>query len=268
MKIKQTTNKVKSFIVNFFIKVSQNFHNSSEKQSKKQFEKLTPTILKASEIQTYTDALDFVFRNDDIINIALTGSYGAGKSTIIKSYEQNAKFKRKYVYISLANFDNDPIHEKDVLSENQETDGDSQAIKFDAKQLEGKILNQFIHQINSEKVPLTRFKIKNPIKHYKVWIYALWFLTETVLLTYNLTFEKITEIINAFEKSDIKSIFAPVLWGEARLASLAVFFLLLIPILYRIIVSQMTRNFLQRVKSPKRKLNYLSKRKNHILISI
>lgn len=37
----------------------------------------------------YTEALDFAFNNKEIRNIAITGVYGAGKSTVWKTYIEN-----------------------------------------------------------------------------------------------------------------------------------------------------------------------------------
>ena len=45
------------------------------------FEKLTPVT--DSDISVYESAIDFVFENDDVKNIALSGAYGAGKSSVL-----------------------------------------------------------------------------------------------------------------------------------------------------------------------------------------
>ena len=58
------------------------------------FNSLTPDILEENK-QVYTDALDYAFSNDDIRNIAITGVYGAGKSTVWNTYKHN-KLKEKY----------------------------------------------------------------------------------------------------------------------------------------------------------------------------
>ena len=45
------------------------------------FQKLTP--IQDTDMNTYKEALDFVFENDDIKNVAISGAYSAGKSTLI-----------------------------------------------------------------------------------------------------------------------------------------------------------------------------------------
>ena len=49
------------------------------------FNALTPKVLVTSK-QVYSEALDFAFGNKDIKNIAITGVYGAGKSTVWNTY--------------------------------------------------------------------------------------------------------------------------------------------------------------------------------------
>ena len=56
------------------------------------FNSLTPDILEENK-PVYTDALDYAFSNDDIRNIAITGVYGAGKSTVWNTYKNNKSKK-------------------------------------------------------------------------------------------------------------------------------------------------------------------------------
>ena len=109
------------------------------------FKKLTPNY--NIDITTYEESLDFVFRNNDVNNIALSGNYGAGKSSVIGAYENRHK-ERKYVHISLAHFQ--PVEE--LEQENDE--------KTNINILEGKILNQFIYQIDSKILQKTNFKVR------------------------------------------------------------------------------------------------------------
>lgn len=95
--------------------------NSIDNQSKPKkvtFHKLTPFDLKSNP---YQDAVEFVFLNDDIRNVAITGSYGSGKSSVlnyVKDYHSKGKpynqslenekpslYKHNFLTISLASFD-------------------------------------------------------------------------------------------------------------------------------------------------------------------
>lgn len=116
--------------------------------SKYRFEKLTP--ISNSELGIYEDAIDFVFDNDDVRNVAISGAYGAGKSSVLESYKAKHKDK-KYVHVSLAHF-------------NENADRDERGTVKESV-LEGKILNQLIHQISSDRIPQTNFKVKKSITH-------------------------------------------------------------------------------------------------------
>ena len=103
------------------------------------FEKLTPN--NDIDIDVYESAIDFVFENPDINNVAISGAYGAGKSNLLAAYK--AKHTNiSFVHISLAHFQ----------SPEEASMGSVKESIF-----EGKILNQLIHQIPPDKIPQTNF---------------------------------------------------------------------------------------------------------------
>ena len=127
------------------------------------FKKLTPT--NDADISIYKEAIDYSFENDDINNIAVSGSYGSGKSSIFESYKSNNPDK-SFIHISLANFktdnkSNDKPNNKpdDEPNNNHDNKNDDPSDKV-VTQIEGKIINQLIHQIPTEKIPQTIFRTK------------------------------------------------------------------------------------------------------------
>ncbi|MDD7794124.1 YobI family P-loop NTPase [Clostridium sp. 'White wine YQ'] len=141
------------------------------------FEKLTP--INDVKLEIYEDAFNFVFDNDDIKNIAISGAYGAGKSSVIESYKNRHK-EIEFLNISLANFDEiNQQNLEDGMNENLNKD-DEVKIKSNKKStkdkvnnvkesvLEGKILNQLIHKIDSSKIPQTNFKVKQKISNRNI----------------------------------------------------------------------------------------------------
>lgn len=40
------------------------------------------------DLHSYQDALDYAMEHEEIRNVALSGSYGSGKSSVINSYEK------------------------------------------------------------------------------------------------------------------------------------------------------------------------------------
>ncbi len=55
------------------------------------FESLTP--IEDNELGIYESALNYVFENSNIKNVALSGAYGAGKSSVLASYKKRTKDK-------------------------------------------------------------------------------------------------------------------------------------------------------------------------------
>lgn len=127
----------------------------------------------------------FAFDNNEVLNIAITAPKGAGKSSIINTYlnyrEENGQ-KINAMNISVGSFELEssngsetPIPkpvQKDQGNQknggtntnkdkNQTSLSDSQT---KSHQVEIKILNQIIHQINPENIPESRFHINREYK--------------------------------------------------------------------------------------------------------
>ena len=127
------------------------------------FEKLTP--LDDHNIGIYKSAIDFAFEHGDIRNVAISGAYGAGKSSVLAYYEKTCQGK-KFIHISLAHFQDQEY--TDGITQNNA--GAKAELKSDTinptktireSVLEGKNLNQLIHQIPADKIPQTNFRVKN-----------------------------------------------------------------------------------------------------------
>ena len=56
------------------------------------FINLAPTS-NATDIDEYSEILDYSLENEDIHNIAIFGNYGAGKSSFLKTYFKNKNDK-------------------------------------------------------------------------------------------------------------------------------------------------------------------------------
>lgn len=154
-----------------------------------EFQKLTPSD--NVDLGIYINALEYVFANDDIKNVAISGVYGAGKSSMIESYKKLCP-EKKFIHISLAHFE---IEDNDNMEKDQTV------------ALEGKIINQLIHQIDSQKIPLTNFRIKKDINKEKILHVAL-FTTVFIAITCFLRFKETWEnMINGFTSTFLKKLF-------------------------------------------------------------
>lgn len=67
------------------------------------YDALTPVIMKDARTEEYFTALNYAFSKNQVRNIAVTGPYGAGKSTVILSYLDERK-KNDFISVSLADF--------------------------------------------------------------------------------------------------------------------------------------------------------------------
>ncbi len=109
------------------------------------FERLTP--IDNMDLDVYEEAIDYVFDNSDIKNVAISGAYSAGKSSVLASYKKKHS-DLHFLHISLAHFKSPEREDEAEVKESV---------------LEGKILNQLIHQISSEKIPQTNFRVKKKV---------------------------------------------------------------------------------------------------------
>ena len=89
-------------------KNSSECSNEKEKEEfVKMFNALSPDVTKADKtIDCYVKSLSWATKNKGVYNIALTGLYGSGKSTILKKFMET-DVDHKYITVSMANLEND-----------------------------------------------------------------------------------------------------------------------------------------------------------------
>lgn len=109
------------------------------------FVDLAPTD-EADKTGVYSEAILFATNNSKIFNIALTGPYGSGKSSIIQTFLRN--YRRPALHISLASF---------------VPETDSEGGKVSRQEIERSILQQMLYGADANRLPLSRFKrIQSP----------------------------------------------------------------------------------------------------------
>lgn len=113
----------------------------------RQYEALTPKN-DIENGQEYMAALDWALSKPDIHNIAISGPYGSGKSSVIESYLKQ-RTELKTLRISLAAFNLDEM-----------IDGDGGVIN--EEQLEVGILKQLFYSVDSGKIPQSRYRKLQP----------------------------------------------------------------------------------------------------------
>lgn len=101
-------------------------------------------------VKELAEVLDHAIKNEDIRNIALTGPFGSGKSSIIQTLMDEYK-EFHYLPISLATLQADD-------KESDTSGNDEQDIETLNRKIEYSILQQIIYREKAETVPNSRFK--------------------------------------------------------------------------------------------------------------
>lgn len=171
----------------------------SDKTHQIAFQKLTP--IDSAKDNIYSKAIDYVFDNSDVNNVAISGPLGSGKTSVLATYEKNHP-EKNFIKISLASFQNkeitrapsetpvkyDPklvIDLQGIRMKNEEED--SLPDKESETLLEGKIINHLIHQIPKKNIPQTFFSTKEDIKRKDVFLISV-IITSWALAVLHLVF--------------------------------------------------------------------------------
>lgn len=153
-----------------------------ENQHKK-FYSLTPEVLDENK-KIYTESLDFAFSNSDIKNIAITGIYGAGKSTIWKTYVEQNKLDN-IITVSLGKYEDDlffnninediNVNNKEIsdIPENENQEINKEETDINSNRIERQIINQILSQIKSKNIPLSKYKFKENKSKALIWMNIL-----------------------------------------------------------------------------------------------
>lgn len=136
---------------------------------------LTPIVLKDTDdsFNTVKDLLNAI-ANDEILNIAVTGPYGSGKSSVIKTFKERVNKDVKILDISLATLDADAslyAAENSTSAGDPERDKQQPSITAEQKEtlnrkIEFSILQQLVYRKTLETLPFSRLrKIRHFSKH-------------------------------------------------------------------------------------------------------
>lgn len=118
----------------------------------------------------YLKALHWAIKNKRIKNIAITGPYGSGKSSIINSYlKRHPIIKAKHLRISMATF----------IENASEENGERKKINIDPNQVEEGILKQLFYKVNHRKIPQSRYR-----KLYKISFLSAWLVVFLVVVAF------------------------------------------------------------------------------------
>lgn len=147
--------------------------------NKSKFVDLAPTD-EADKDGVYSEALLYATNNPRVYNIALTGPYGSGKSSIIQSFLKT--YRSSSLHISLASFIPEvKLKAKDTSNQSEGAPNHSDVTR---QEIERSILQQMLYGADANKLPLSRFKrIQSPrfwsffkTLYITIGILALWYM--------------------------------------------------------------------------------------------
>lgn len=172
-KVKQITESFLDYIIRVSNKIKKNLQ-IEEHEEDLNITHLNAVKLDIDEISNYTKVIKWGVDQGAVKNIALTGSYGTGKSSILKSFIDFYDLKNTLT-ISLANFEISDIS--------------NEVIEYN-------IVNQIIYSEKSNKLKDSRFKRIQYVK-YK-WFKTLLIFIFVYSIIY-LFFDNINNLISLFD---------------------------------------------------------------------
>ncbi|MBQ9657951.1 MAG: hypothetical protein IJV31_04190, partial [Clostridia bacterium] len=208
--------------------------------SELKFQKLTPT--QEADLSGYEDALDYVFSQDDIKNIAISGAYSSGKSSVIETYKRKHK-EKKFIHLSLAHFQPLEVHSNDIIEEGSIRKSDKNIENI----IEGKILNQLIQQIPSDNIPQTSFRIKRNLGESQPFLTILIICGFLLISMHFLFFSAWKAYTDSLNNVCVKFLFNWTAYPEVRLVSGLITIVVVGLAIYTLIQTQRRKNIFRKI---------------------
>lgn len=204
------------------------------------FQKLTP--IHDADVRVYGQAIDFVFANKDITNIAISGPYSSGKSSLLETYKATHP-DYSFLHLSLAHFEELDDGQLLTSTSDKPKKQDSEN-NTEESVLEGKILNQLIHQIPADAIPQTNFKIKRNTHILSIFQNVVLLCALIFSAAYLLNFSDIVSLVNKIPNSKFKIILSVITSPYAELVAGLILMLCVIIVIAVIVKIQKNRNIL------------------------
>jgi len=148
----------------------------------------------------YIYALNWALDNNNVKNIAITGLYGSGKSSVISTFNKHikngkSKKNKKIINVSLASFKDEKKEIDEVPKSQSEMQKDNTQLLNNVnvynqskttpinsvQEIEKSILQQLFYSIRSKRLPFSRFKRINNISNIKIVLSILLLLIMTFI---------------------------------------------------------------------------------------
>ena len=153
-------------------------------------------------VQELNEVLSFAEKHK-IRNVALTGPFGSGKSSVLVTLQEDFSKGRNYLPISLATLQANEEGDNISKSENQTSDEEKKIENLNRK-IEYSILQQLIYREKAETVPNSRFRRIVHLSKKKLRRYSICVVLSLVcfLILFEPSFARVDSIYNIFSWGD------------------------------------------------------------------
>lgn len=132
---------------------------------------LTPVLLGEKD-KSYSTVLDLqeAIKRDEILNIAVTGPFGSGKSSVLQTFMANADSNTKVLDISLATLETDESILKTTNGDDSKNIKEEKKDRLLNRKIEYSILQQLVYRKTLEALPYSRML---KIRHFDAYAIRL-----------------------------------------------------------------------------------------------
>lgn len=200
-----------------------------------EFESLVPNVEENDDNKKpFLDAMHWAITNENNKNIAITGPYGAGKSSLIDTFIKKEGIEDKTVKISIATFNKDNIEDANDIKNQESKDT---AIPLE-NILEQQVLQQLFYKIEPDKIPFSKFTRIFDLDKYKT-LATVFFILIMSLITYSMfKFNWLPKAFNKFTSGDLNYTAMIVIIGIALAAAYTYFVYIIILIFQKLGLSK------------------------------
>ena len=145
-------------------------------KSKIEYVTLTPDDKIANGAE-YLNALKWAIDGKKARNIALSGPYGSGKSSVIETFlKKNPSLEKRSIKISMATFVEEALNDKGAF--------EKQKIKLEKDEIEKGILKQLFYKVDHRKIPQSRYRKLHRISFWRIFAVIAVLILACLLVSY------------------------------------------------------------------------------------
>ena len=137
----------------------------------------------------YLNALKWAIDGKKARNIALSGPYGLGKSSVIETFlKNNPSLEKRSIKFSMATFVEEALNDKGAF--------EKQKIKLEKDEIEKGILKQLFYKVDHRKIPQSRYRKLHRISFWRIFAFTTALILACLLVGYVFWPSSISSVIS------------------------------------------------------------------------